>query len=475
MGGRTSRTAIDSAFALEPDRRPSPMSRTAALIAKYGGRVPRYTSYPTAAQFTPAVAEAEHRAWLAALDARSPVSLYLHVPFCDRLCWYCGCHTAVVHQRGPVADYVRTLVREIEITGRALPESAQASALHFGGGTPNIIAPDDLRALVGALRERFTFTAPFEFAVELDPRILTSEWVDAAADLGLNRASLGVQDLNAQVQRAINRLQPYAQIEWAATRLRQAGVGSINLDLMYGLPHQSVATVVATLDQVLALSPERIALFGYAHVPWMKAHQKLLPEASLPDAVERFDQQSAAAERLDKAGYVRIGLDHFAKHDDELAKAERSGLLRRNFQGYTSDHATSLLGFGASSISAMPQGYVQNAARVPEWRQRVNAGRLAAARGLVVGSDDRVRGEIIERLMCDMRVDVAGVCAAHNRSPSQFAAELLRLAEMEADGLVEREGAHIEVTKSGRPFVRTIAAVFDAQSVSGAGRHAPSI
>ena len=223
MGGRTSRTAIDSAFALEPDRRPSPMSRTAALIAKYGGRVPRYTSYPTAAQFTPAVAEADHRAWLAALDARSPVSLYLHVPFCDRLCWYCGCHTAVVHQRGPVADYVRTLVREIEITSQALPESAQASALHFGGGTPNIIAPDDLRALVGALRERFTFTAPFEFAVELDPRILTSEWVDAAADLGLNRASLGVQDLNAQVQRAINRLQPYAQIEWAVTRLRQAG------------------------------------------------------------------------------------------------------------------------------------------------------------------------------------------------------------------------------------------------------------
>ena len=476
MGGQTSRCAIDNAVALDPDRRPSALTRTTALIAKYGGRVPRYTSYPTAAQFTPAVAEDDHRTWLAALDPRSAASLYLHIPFCDRLCWYCGCHTAVVHQRGPVADYVRTLVREIEIIGQALPENPRASALHFGGGTPNMIAPDDLRAIVGALRERFTFTIPFEFAVELDPRILTSEWVDAAADLGLSRASLGVQDLNAQVQRAINRLQPYAQIEWAVTRLRQAGIGSINLDLMYGLPHQSVATIVATLDQVLALSPERIALFGYAHVPWMKAHQRLLPEASLPDAVERFDQQIAAAERLGKAGYVRIGLDHFARQEDELAKAGRNGLLRRNFQGYTSDRAASLLGFGASSISAMPQGYAQNAARVPEWRQRVNAGRLATARGLVVGPDDRVRGEIIERLMCDMRVDVAGVCAAHHRSPSQFAAELLRLAEMEADGLVKRAGARIEVTGDGRPFVRTIAAVFDAQSRSNeTGRHAPSI
>jgi oxygen-independent coproporphyrinogen III oxidase len=476
MGGRTSRAAIDGALASEPETRPSPMSRAAALIAKYGGRVPRYTSYPTAAQFTPAVGEADHRAWLAALDAGSPVSLYLHVPFCDRLCWYCGCHTAVVHQRGPVADYVRTLAREIEIAGQALPPAVKASALHFGGGTPNMIAPDELRLLVRALRERFAFTAPFEFAVELDPRILTGEWIDAAADLGLNRASLGVQDLNAQVQRAINRLQPYAQIEWAAARLRQAGVGSINLDLMYGLPHQSVATVLATLDQVLTLSPERIALFGYAHVPWMKAHQKLLPEASLPDAVERFDQQSAAAERLEKAGYVRIGLDHFAKREDELAKAERDGQLRRNFQGYTSDRATSLLGFGASSISAAPQGYVQNAARVPQWRQLVNAGRLATARGLVVGPDDRLRGEIIERLMCDMQVDVASVCAAHGRSSSQFAGEFLRLAEMEADGLVKRAGARLEVTGDGRPFVRTVAAVFDAQSGSSAvGRHAPSI
>ena len=221
--------------------------------------------------------------------------------------------------------------------------------------TPNAIAPDDLRAIVGALGECFAFAARLDFAAELDPRVLTGEWVEAAVELGLNRASLGVQDLDPRVQSAINRIQPYAQVERAVRRLQRAGIGSINLDLMYGLPCQSVATILETIDQILALAPERIALFGYAHVPWMKAHQKLLPEGDLPDAVERFDQQQAAAERLESAGYARIGLDHFARPEDELAKAERSGRLRRNFQGYTADRASSLLGFGASSISALAQ------------------------------------------------------------------------------------------------------------------------
>jgi oxygen-independent coproporphyrinogen-3 oxidase len=448
----------------------------ADLIARYGGPAPRYTSYPTAAQFTAEVGEIDHRAWLSRLDARDPLSLYVHIPFCHRLCWYCGCHTGVVHRRGPIADYVGALVREIEIVARILPQGAQAAALHFGGGTPNAIAPDDLRAIVGALGECFAFAARLDFAAELDPRVLTGEWVEGAVELGLNRASLGVQDLDPRVQSAINRIQPYAQVERAVRRLQRAGIGSINLDLMYGLPCQSVATILETIDQILALAPERIALFGYAHVPWMKAHQKLLPEGDLPDAVERFDQQQAAAERLESAGYARIGLDHFARPEDELAKAERSGRLRRNFQGYTADRASSLLGFGASSISALAQGYVQNAARTPEWRRAIAAGGLAIARGLVVKRDDRLRGAIIERLMCDMRVDVARLCAAHGRPPSSFAPELSRLDQMEADGLVERHGAHIEVTSRGRPFVRAIAAAFDAQSNALAGgRHTPSI
>jgi oxygen-independent coproporphyrinogen III oxidase len=467
---------MDATCDLKPDCRHLPKNSPVALIAKYGGPVPRYTSDPTAAQFTAEVTETDHRAWLAALDSRSPVSLYIHIPFCDRLCWYCGCHTGVVHRRGPIADYVQTLVGEIQITSEALPGNVRASGLHFGGGTPNMIAPDDLRTIVGALRQRFDFAAPFDFAVELDPRVLTDEWIDAAVELGLTRTSLGVQDLDPKVQRTVNRVQPYSQVEWAVKRLREVGVGSINLDLMYGLPHQSVSTVIETLDQILALAPERIALFGYAHVPWMKAHQKLLPELQLPDAMERFDQQSAASERLKAVGYVRIGLDHFAKPGDELARASRNGRLRRNFQGYTADRACSLLGFGASSISSLPEGYVQNAARTPEWRKCIEEGRLASARGLVVTPEGKIRGAIIERLMCDMHVDMAHTCSAHSWPLPSFAPELLRLREMEADGLVTRRGTQIEVTNRGRPFVRAIAAIFDAQGNSvEPGRHAPSV
>ncbi len=467
---------MDATCDLKPDCRHLPKNRPVALIAKYGGPVPRYTSYPTAAQFTAAVTDVDHRTLLAALDPRSPVSLYVHIPFCDRLCWYCGCHTGVAHRRGPIVDYVQTLVREIQIASEALPDNARASGLHFGGGTPNVIAPDDLRAIVCALRRRFDFTDPFDFAVELDPRVLTNEWIDAAVELGLTRASLGVQDLNPRVQRTINRVQPYPQVEWAVMRLREAGVGSINLDLMYGLPHQSASTVLSTVDQILALSPERIALFGYAHVPWMKPNQKLLPELDLPNAIERFDQQSAAAERLESVGYIRIGLDHFARPGDDLAGAARKGQLRRNFQGYTADRASSLLGFGASSISSLPQGYLQNAARIPEWKKLVDEDRLATARGLILGPDDRVRGAIIERLMCDMQVDVARVCSAHGWPLPSFAAELSRLREMEADGLITRRGAHIAVTNLGRPFVRVVAAAFDPRSHSiEPGRHAASI
>jgi oxygen-independent coproporphyrinogen-3 oxidase len=455
---------MDETCALKPDCPRLPTSPPTALIAKYGVRVPRYTSYPSAAQFTADITEADQRAWLGSLEADAAVSLYVHVPFCDRLCWYCGCHTGVVHRRSPIEDYVRTLRREIGLVRAALPARLAASALHFGGGTPNMLSPQDLRSIIGELRATFAFGNPFEMAAELDPRILTNEWIEAAAELGLSRASLGVQDLDADVQAAINRRQPFAQVEWAVQRLRAAGVGSINLDLMYGLPKQNVVSVLATIEEILTLAPERIALFGYAHVPWMKPHQKLLPEAELPDAGERYDQQDAAAERLAKAGYVRIGLDHFAKPGDDLAVALRRGALRRNFQGYTADRARTVLGLGASSISAFADGYAQNAARIPQWKEAVEAGRLATARGLAVGAHERLRGAIIERLMCDLEVDIARLCAAAGKPLSAFAPELFRLREMETDGLVRRQGARIEVTAAGRPFIRTIASVFDPHS-----------
>jgi oxygen-independent coproporphyrinogen-3 oxidase len=462
-GGRRE-AVMDQTCDLKPECPRLPKRPPAALVAKYGVRVPRYTSYPSAAQFTADVVESDHRAWLGSLDSRALVSLYVHIPFCDRLCWYCGCHTSVVHRRSPVEDYVETLRREIRLVRAALPARLTATALHFGGGTPNMLSPEDLQGLVEELRATFEFDDTFELAAELDPRILTSEWIDNAAQLGLNRASLGVQDLDPDVQAAINRRQPFAQIDWAVQRLRRAGAASINLDLMYGLPKQTTASVLATLEQILVLAPERIALFGYAHVPWMKPHQKLLPEAELPDADARYDQQNAAAERLEKAGYVRIGLDHFAKPNDDLAVALRRGALRRNFQGYTSDRAGTLLGFGASSISAFPQGYVQNAARVPQWKESIETGRLATARGLAVGPHERLRGAIIERLMCDFEVDIARLCAAAGKPLSTFAPELFRLREMESDGLLRRRGARIEVTAAGRPFIRTIASTFDPHS-----------
>lgn len=454
-----------------------PPDRVERLVAKYGERrVPRYTSYPTAAQFQPGLADAQHRDWLAGLDPARPVSLYVHVPFCDRLCWYCGCHTTVVHQRGPIADYVETLLAEIELLAAALPCRLPVGGLHFGGGTPNALAPQDLGAIVGALRSRFDIRPDAEIAAELDPRVLTPAFIQTAARLGFNRASLGVQELDPQVQAAINRLQPLSVVSWAVEALRSAGIGAINLDVMYGLPHQSAEGLARTLDAVLALAPDRLALFGYAHVPWMKPQQKLMPETALPDARERHRQQVAAAERLERSAYVRIGLDHYARKGDSLAAAAASGSMRRTFQGYTADEACTILGLGASSISTLPRGFVQNAARVPDWRERVSRGQLPATRGIALSAEDRVRAALIERLLCDLRVDVADIAAAHGAAASDFAPELFRLREFEADGLVKREGTRITITRLGRPFARVVAAVFDTRSdMSDTARHARAI
>lgn len=447
--------------------RPDPSSRsdraaTLALIGKYDARVPRYTSYPTAVQFGPGVTETDHRAWLGALPHGRPVSLYVHVPFCRTLCWYCGCHTAAVNRRGPLADYLETLVREVGLVGEALPGRLRAGGLHLGGGTPNLLTPDDLARLIAALGEAFVLGDDLEFAAEIDPRVLTPEWVDAAAALGLDRASLGVQDLDPAVQAAINRHQPYALVEAAAMRLRSAGIGSLNFDLIYGLPRQTVAGLRATIDQVLRLEPDRVALFGYAHVPWMKPHQKLIAEADLPDAVERFAQQGAAAEELERAGYVRIGLDHFARPGDTLATALQAGRVRRNFQGYTSEAPEHVIGFGPSAISSLAQGFAQNAAAVPAWRERIRAGRLATVRGVEIDEEDRFRGDIIARIMCGLAVDLAETCLDHGRPLGALADEIEALDAMAADGLVAWTGeARLAVTGRGRPFVRAVCAVFD--------------
>jgi oxygen-independent coproporphyrinogen-3 oxidase len=448
----------------------------ADFVAKYDGRAPRYTSYPTAVQFTPQVDETVYRQWLKALPADEAVSLYVHVPFCHRLCWYCGCNTRAVNRHDPVGEYVDLLIDELALLDEALPaRRMKLSAIHLGGGTPNLLTPDDMAGLFGAIEKVFAEPPGLEVAAELDPTSLTQAWVAAAARHGLSRASLGVQILDPAVQAAVNRIESFGQVERAFRWLREAGVRSVNVDLMYGLPHQTTANTLATIEAILKLRPDRIALFGYAHVPWMKSHQKLIDEGALPLPAQRLEQSEAAAERLGDAGYVRIGLDHFALPGDELAVAQREGRLHRNFQGYTTDAAATLLGVGASAIGSLPQGFVQNITAETAWRAAVAEGRLPIARGVAASDDDRFRGEIIERLMCDLAVDLSKVCIRHGRDPAELNDALRKLVPFVGDGLARMEAGRLRVVGPGRLVVRSICAAFDQHFAPEAGRHSRAL
>jgi len=438
-------------------------------------QVPRYTSYPTAPQFHAGIGAKSYRRWLGGLDPAAPVSLYLHVPFCRRLCWYCGCNTYVASRYRPVATYRDLLLAEIDRVAAALPAGPRASRIHWGGGTPTILSPEDLLAIHARLRRHFDIGPESEIAIEIDPRVLDKPMVAALAEAGVRRASLGVQDFDPEVQRAINRWQPYERTAAAAEALREAGIGNINLDLIYGLPHQTLASLLRTIDLAVGLAPQRIALFGYAHVPWLKPHQQLLPAADLPGPAARWDQAMGAAERLQALGYDWIGLDHFALPGDDMAEAARTGRLRRNFQGYTTDDAETLLGFGASAIGRLPQGYVQNIAEVKEWEAAVGGGDLPIARGIALDDDDRLRRFVIERLMCDLEVDLAACTRAFGETTEYFATERKALAALAAEGLIEIEGERLRLTAEGRPLMRLVAAVFDRYLAASAGRHATAV
>jgi oxygen-independent coproporphyrinogen III oxidase len=433
-------------------------------------RLPRYTSYPTAVQFGPAIDASSYERWLADVPADGPLSLYLHVPFCAELCLYCGCHTSVAHRHAPVAAYAALLQREIDLIGTRL-NGQTVGHIHFGGGTPTMLQPDELERIMSALHARFRITPATEIATEIDPRLLTRAQILALAGIGVSRASLGVQDFEPRVQQAIGRRQSIEQTARAADGLREAGIVHINLDLMYGLPHQTEASVRDTAERALTLRPDRIALFGYAHVPWMKRNQKLILEETLPDSDERLAQSRAAGGVFVGSGYQPIGLDHFARADDALAQRQREGRLRRNFQGYTTDAATTLIGFGPSAIGSLPGGYVQNASQMIGYREAITAGHPATARGRALTAEDRLRGRIIERLMCNLKVDLADVCRAHDASTERFAAELSALDALAQDGLVLRNGSEIRVPPQARAFVRAVCAVFDTYLVEGEARY----
>jgi oxygen-independent coproporphyrinogen-3 oxidase len=434
---------------------------SAWLVDKYNRPVPRYTSYPTAMNFRPDTGPDEYRQWLAGLPRHQPLSLYLHIPFCERLCWYCACHTSITHRRRPIVDYLDSLLKEIDLVTEAIAHRAMLSSVHLGGGTPNILSPSDLARLFTHLRERFAFADQAVIAAELDPRTLTSEWINTASELGLTRASLGVQDIDPTVQAAINRIQPFEMVKWAVETLRYAGIDSINLDVVYGLPGQTTQGLARTIDQLVTLEPDRLALFGYAHVPWMMPRQKLIKDEDLPNARQRYQQQLVAGNKLQEAGYRHIGLDHFALPSDDLSIAAENGCLRRNFQGYTSDDTKAVIGLGASSISTLEQGFAQNSPDIRKWRENVDAGQLATCRGVALTPEDRFWSDIIQTLMCELEVDFTAVLRRWSMPASVLAPVFDRIHEMEIDGLLRRSGSILAVTRLGRPFLRTICASFD--------------
>ena len=437
--------------------------------------VPRYTSYPTAPHFSTPFPASTYREWLAGLNPDEPISLYLHVPFCRQQCWYCGCNMKLAARYSPVATYVQNLLQEIDLIADALPARMQVSHLHFGGGTPTVLEPDDLAAVMARLRMRFELTPDAEIAIESDPRTLADSMIQQIGALHFNRASFGVQEFDPKVQGAINRIQPPEMVERATGGLRAAGVPNINFDLIYGLPHQTAAALCRTVEQCAAMKPDRIALFGYAHVPWVAKNQRMIADDSLPNAPERAEQAKLAAATLVANGYVQIGIDHFALPGDSLAKSAAEGSLHRNFQGYTSDAARTLIGIGATSIGRTPQGYVQNASETGAWSRAVAAGKLPVARGHALQEQDKLRAHVIERIMCDGSVDLVAAGRALGFAGDWYADEIAELLRMQEDHLLTYAGGKLSLAPEGLPLARVVAAVFDTYLRCSTARHSVAV
>lgn len=427
-----------------------------ASIRRYAAlAVPRYTSFPTAADFVPVTPDATSR-WLRQIGPQEAVSLYIHVPYCKEICHYCGCHSKMAVRESVVENFVIALLSEIKTVSSNLTARPQVVHLHWGGGTPSILDVDQFERIIAALRLAFDFHPEMEHAIELDPRTVTPVLADALAQMGVNRASLGVQDIDGRVQKAIGRIQPIETVIRATNLLREAGIERLNFDLIYGLPYQTVETLRETCERVAALKPDRIACFGYAHLPQRRANQRLIDASVLPDTEERFAQASVVTESFVRLGYQPVGIDHFALPHDELAIAAANGTLNRNFQGYTTDNCQTLIGLGPSSISQYPAGYAQNISDVGQYSRRVNAGELVTVRGYFMRESDRVRAGIISALMCNFRVDL------NEAAPEmEFADEMALLRPLASDGLVEVRDRVISATEDGKPLIRLVAAAFD--------------
>jgi len=435
------------------------------LIRKYDGFGPRYTSYPTADRFNSAFDAASLADALVARQAAKtvqPLSLYVHLPFCNTICYYCACNKVITKDHSRAAKYIRYLGKELGMVAGLVDSGAPVTQLHWGGGTPTFLSAEEMTELMALLRGNFAFDGDAECSIEIDPRKVTGETVGRLAQLGFNRISLGVQDFDPDVQRAVNRIQSEAETRAVMDAARASGIRSINVDLIYGLPLQTVAGYAVTLDKVISAAPGRIALYNYAHVPHLFKPQRRINESELPSGEVKLAILALAIDKLTDAGYVYIGMDHFARPDDELAVAQREGKLHRNFQGYSTHADCDILSFGISAIGKVGPAYSQNVRTLDEYYDRLDGDALPCFRGWQLSADDLLRRDVIQALMCHFTLGFAAVEAAHGIAfRDYFAVELAALQPLADDGLVEMAPDRITVTPRGRLLVRNVAMVFD--------------
>lgn len=445
-----------------------------ALIAKYDQSGPRYTSYPTAVEFHEGFQAADYRAACARSNASGrPLSLYFHIPFCDTLCFYCACNKIATKDRGQAQPYLDRLYRELELQGALFDRSRRVEQLHWGGGTPTFISRDQMRELMDQTRRHFTLADDDsgEFSIEIDPREADQDTVKLLRSLGFNRMSLGVQDFNPQVQRAVNRIQSEQETLTVLEAARSAGFRSISIDLIYGLPFQTVDSFLATLDRIIAVGPDRLSVFNYAHLPERFMPQRRINAADLPAPQVKLDILRTSIERLTDAGYLFIGMDHFARPDDELAQAQRDGTLYRNFQGYSTHADCDLIGLGVTSIGMVDNCYSQNQKTMETYQQALDRGQLPVLRGISLTRDDEIRRDLITRLICHFRLDYGTLERTWGIDFAEyFAAELPRLDGLAADGLLSADAKGIQVLPKGRLLIRNICLLFDRHTASKQGQ-----
>ena len=435
------------------------------LLKKYDRPGPRYTSYPTAPKFNESFGANEYIREMEEnnLHNDTPLSLYFHIPFCDTLCYFCGCNMQISHNRQYIDEYVELLKKEIVSLKRHISSLRKVAQIHWGGGTPSYLEPDQMKNLFGTIRECFPFADDAEIGIEFDPRGLTEAHISTLHELGFNRGSLGVQDFNPAVQQAINRIQTIEETAWTVETLKKYGFKSINIDLIYGLPFQTAQSFEKTVDLVVGMEPARFAVFNFAFVPWLKKHQKVIKPATLPTPEVKLAILKMTMEKLADSGYEYIGMDHFAKPDDELAIAQREKTLYRNFQGYSTKAGCDLHAFGITSISMLPRAYAQNVKTIDEYRSRIENGTPAVFRGYRLSEDDLLRRHVIMRLMCDLELDKNDVERRFKITFDEYFSDALeQLSSFQNDGLVSLSGDGITILPMGRLVIRNIAMCFDA-------------